>query len=298
MSIKASDVMKLRKSTGVGMMECKKALLESSGDLERAVIWLREKGLAKAAKKSGRDAAEGLVTYAISATGNAASIIELNCETDFTARNTDFQMLAKKIAEVALAMKIQDLEKLKSAKLSNLSVAEELTELITKIGENMNLRRVSYLEEEKGLIFGYNHMQGKIGSLVVLKGANEANNEIKTLGLDVAMHVAASAPKYLDRNEVPSSELEQEAQNARKRLEEQGKPDHIIEKAVPGQLNRYYIEVCLLDQPFVKEPKKNVTKYLEEQKMGLKLSAFIRYQLGEGIEISTKNFAEEVHSQL
>mgnify|MGYP003328701820 FL=1 len=295
MAITASQVKELRQATGVGMMECKKALVESEGDLDKAILWLREKGMAKAAKKAGRTAAEGIVEFLISSSKREAAIIELNCETDFAGKNSDFQAFAKKLASHALENKISDIKSLTSLEISGQSIATQLAELITKVGENMSVRRVRYLHVDQGLITGYSHMGGKIGTLVCLSGEGE---DLDRLGADLAMHVAASAPKYLDRSQVAPTELEQEKEIARKRLKEQGKPDDIIEKALMGQVNKFYTDVCLVDQPFVKEPKLSVNKYAKQFGAKVTPSEFVRFQLGEGIDVKQENFADEVAAQL
>ena len=296
MTITAQQVKELRQSTGVGMMECKKALVENNGDMEKAVLWLRERGLSRAQKKSGRTAADGLVEFVVSDDQKHAAIVELNCETDFAAKNTEFQNFSKKIAQLALEQKTSDLEKFKAVKMGTHTVAEELTQLIAKVGENMNLRRVQYVSCPDGMIVGYNHMAGKIGVLISLAGGD--TEKMKEIGFNLALHVAATSPKYYSRDEVDSSELEQEKEIARKKLIEQGKPEAMIEKILLGQMNKFYTEVCFLEQAFIKEPKLSVTKYIQQVDSSAKATSFIRFQLGEGIEVSQKNFAEEVAEQI
>lgn len=295
MAITAAQVKELRQSTGVGMMECKKALVENDGDMDKAIRWLREKGMARAAKKAGRTAAEGVVEFLVSDSKKEAAIVELNCETDFAGKNEDFKAFASSVTKLALEQKIDSIDALKAAELNGSTVEKQLTELIAKVGENMSLRRVAYFSTD-GVISGYSHMGGKIGTLVVLSG--ESSDKALEVGNDLAMHVAASAPKYLNRDSVSTTELDQEKEIARKRLKEQGKPDDIIEKALMGQVNKFYQEVCLVDQPFVKEPKLSVTKYVKQEGVNATISAFVRFQLGEGIEVKQENFAEEVAAQL
>ncbi|MEZ4741257.1 MAG: translation elongation factor Ts [Bdellovibrionota bacterium] len=297
MTIKASQVKELREKTGVGMMECKKALVENGGDLEKAILWLRERGMSRAAKKAGRVAAEGICSVLVNAERTAGVILEVNCETDFSAKNADFQSFVNIATQVALENEVQSIEQLAETKMEDSTVGQKLTDLIAKVGENMNIRRVSVLKAEaNGLISGYSHMGGKIGTLVRLNGAS--NEEVATLGQDVAMHVAAAAPRYLNRDSVDASELAQEQELAKKKLIEEGKPEDIIEKIMVGQINKFYSEVCLVDQPFVKEPKLSVSKHIQQSKLGVELTGFVRYQLGEGIEKKSENFAEEVAAQL
>ena len=296
MGISAAQVKELRQATGVGMMECKKALTENDGNLEKAIVWLRERGMARAAKKSGRTAAEGIVAFKINDSRTSASIIELNCETDFAGKNEDFRKFADDVADLALTHKINSPEELVAFKWEGSTVGDKLTALIAKVGENMSLRRVNFVSVDKGTLSGYSHMGGKIATLVAIEGDTTEN--AVTVGADLAMHVAAAAPKYLDRTNVPSSELDQEKEIARTRLKEQGKPDDIIEKALMGQVNKYYSDVCFVDQPFIKEPKLTVTKFLKQSGVKGHVSSFVRFQLGEGIEVKQENFAEEVAAQL
>ncbi|MBC62256.1 MAG: elongation factor Ts [Zetaproteobacteria bacterium] len=298
MTISAQQVKKLRQSTGVGMMECKKALVENEGDMEKAILWLRERGMSRAAKKTGRTTAEGLVVYSIDEEKRAAAIVELNCETDFAAKNADFQNFAKLLAKSALNHKTKDCDSLNAVSLDGSeTVSYQLTQLIAKIGENISLRRVQYLElGQNGAIFGYNHMGGKIGTLVCLEGQEQS--ELQDLGHDLAMHAAASAPKYLDRTSVSTEELEQEKDLARKKLLDEGKPKDLVEKIVMGQMSKFYSEICFVDQPFVKEAKMSVAKYIKQVAPSAKLVSYVRFQLGEGVEVKKQNFAEEVQSQL
>ncbi len=296
MNIKASDVKELREKTGVGMMECKQALVENSGDMEKAILWLRERGMSRAAKKAGRIAAEGMVSVLVNAERNAGVLLEVNCETDFAGKNEDFQKFVQAATEVALKNKIESIEQLAETQMGNSTVGASLTALIAKVGENMNLRRVKYLSANGGLIAGYSHMGGKIGSLVALTGG--LDEKANTAGMDVAMHIAASAPKYLNRESVVTTELEQERELGRKKLLEEGKPENMVEKILVGQMNKFFGEICLVDQPFVKEPKLTVLKYVQSVNPSLNISGFSRFQLGEGIEKKEENFAEEVAAQL
>lgn len=296
MAIAASKVKELRQATGVGMMECKKALEASDGDMDQAVIWLRERGLARAANKAGRAAAEGMVLFKVADSGLEAAIVEVNCETDFAAKNSEFKEFAEKAVQIALDSKINSVEQLQAAKCDGMTLADTLSGLIAKIGENMTLRRVAYVSVDQGMIAAYSHMGGKIGTLVMLSG--EVSDKLAGVGADLAMHVAACAPTYHKRDEVQAAELEQEKEIARSRLREQGKPENIIEKALAGQVNKYYSDVCFIEQPFVKEPKQSVMQYVQASGVKAEPVGFVRYHLGEGIEVKTENFAEEVAAQL
>lgn len=291
-TITAGMVKDLREKTGVGMMECKKALEENAGDMEKAIMWLRERGMSRAAKKADRVAAEGLVEVFVTPDHSAGVLLELNCETDFVSKNDEFRALARQAAELALKSKAKSPEDVLSASLDGTTVKDKLTELIAKIGENMTLRRVKVLTPEGGVVVGYSHMGGKIGTLVALQGAT--GSDVVELGKDVAMHVAAASPRYLVETEVNGSELEQEREIARKRLEEEGKPADLIEKILVGQMKKFFKEVCLLEQAFVKNPDLTVQKFVDSAKKGLKLTGFSRFQLGEGVEKKKEDFAAEV----
>lgn len=297
MAITASQVKELREKTGVGMMECKKALSETEGDLDKAVRLLREKGLARAAKKAGRVAAEGLVAMAVGKESKSAAMVEVNCETDFVTKNESFTKFAEDISELTLATGSTSIDQLKSQQLGGKTVEEILTELIATIGENMSLRRVAVMKlDGPGVIVGYNHMGGKIGSLVALKG-DEGEKAIE-IGKDIAMHIAAASPKYLKSEEVNQQELDQEREIAITKLRAEGKPEDLIDKIVMGQMKKFYKEVCLVEQPFVKDPNLSVSKYLKSSGVSSEIDGFVRFQLGEGIEKKKENFAEEVASQL
>ena len=293
MAITASQVKELREKTGVGMMECKKALTENDGDLEKAVMWLRERGMSRAAKKAGRTTAEGMVQVYVNDAKTAGVALEINCETDFVSKNTDFQEFAVAAAKVALENNINDIEALKEASLADgTQIAAKITSLISTIGENINLRRVKVLSTDNGTVAGYTHMGGKIGSLILLEGASgDATSELVQ---DLAMHAAAAAPRFLTRDEVPSSELDGEKELARKKLLEAGKPEDLIDKIMAGQINKFYKEVCFIDQVFVKDSKYSIDKLIKEKAKGANLKAYCRFQLGEGIEKKSEDFAAEV----
>ncbi|GJE19410.1 translation elongation factor Ts [Methylobacterium marchantiae] len=299
-NITAALVKELREKTGAGMMDCKGALNETDGDIEAAVDWLRKKGLAKAAKKAGRVAAEGLV--AVESSGHHATIVEVNSETDFVARNDSFQAFAREAAKLALDTD-GSLEGLEAAHFpgSSTSVKESLSSLIATIGENMTLRRVAKLDVTKGVIASYVHAQvadglGKIGVLVALESEGDVE-VLSTLGRQIAMHVAATNPVALDAAGVDQAVLERESNILREK--NAGKPDHVLAKIVESGLKSYYKEVTLLEQPFVHDGSKTITQVLKEAegKAGapVKLTAFVRYALGEGIEKEeAPDFATEV----
>ncbi len=296
MAITAAQVKELRQKTGVGMMECKKALVENEGNLEKAILWLRERGLSRAAKKAGRTTAEGLVKILVADDSKSAVLVELNCETDFVSKNEDFQKFANDVAALALSKKINSVEALKAEAMNGSTVGDVLTGLVSTIGENLNLRRVSFLGSDNGVVAGYSHMGGKIGAIVLLDGSTDES--LVALGKDVAMHAAASAPKYLNSSEVDATELEQEKDLAKKKLLEEGKPEALIEKILVGQMNKFYKEVCLLDQPFVKDGSVSVSKLVANEGKGASLTAFTLFKLGDGIEKKEEDFAAEVAATL
>jgi elongation factor Ts len=303
MTITASQVKELRDSTGVGMMECKKALTECQGNMEKALLWLRERGLSRAAQKSDRVTAEGLVHFEISPSKHEAVVLEVNCETDFSGKNDEFKKFVKDVAALALTapdVAVKDIASLSALPMAGSTVGAQLVALIAKVGENMSLRRIKRVKVENGFIVGYNHMQGKIGTLVAFSGKVEGEKAEKAFGIgaDLAMHVAAASPRYMQREEVAAGEVEQEKELARKKMRESGKPEDIIEKAIMGQVNKFYGEICFLEQPFVKDPKVNVGSYVKQSGLPITVSTFVRFQLGEGIEVKKTNFADEVAAQL
>lgn len=298
--ITASMVKDLREKTGAGMMDAKTALVENGGDMEKAVDWLRTKGLAKAAKKAGRTAAEGLV--AVARSGNAAAAVEINAETDFVARNEQFQAFVKKTAQVALATG-GDVQKLAAAPYGEgKSVQDTLTALIATIGENMSLRRTAVLSVGSGVVASYVHNAisdglGKIGVLVALESTGDAA-KLEALGKQIAMHVAAANPAYLDSSSVDPAVLEREKNVIRETAKEQGKAPEIIEKMLEGRVRKYYEEVCLLEQTFIMDGETKISKVVENAAKDIgapvKLTGFVRFQLGEGIEKEEADFASEV----
>jgi elongation factor Ts len=298
MTITASQVKELREKTGVGMMECKKALEENAGNMEKAIMWLRERGMSRAAKKADRVAAEGLVEVYVNDDHNAGVVLELNCETDFVSKNDDFRKFAHECALIALKNNLNSADELLAANMaSGASVKHTLTEMIAKIGENMNVRRCTVVKAPNGIVAGYIHMGGKIGTLVALEGGAK-NEALAALGKDVAMHVAAAAPRYLTSSEVDTTELNQERDLARKKLIEEKKPEAMIEKILEGQMKKFFKEICLVEQAFVKDPDMTVSALVQKQGGGAKLVKFVRYHLGEGIEKKEVDFASEVAAQL
>ena len=298
--ITASAIKELREATGAGMMDCKKALTETKADMQEAIDWLRKKGLASAAKKSGRVAAEGLV--AVAASGNVGAIIELNAETDFVARNDQFQALAKNIAEIALTNG-DDVEKLKQAKdASGVDVAQQVAALIGTIGENMNLRRSAKLQVTNGVVATYIHGAvtaglGKIGVLVALESTGDKAG-LEALGKQIAMHIAAAKPEALNIAEVDADKLSREREIFKDQAIASGKPAEIAEKMVEGRVRKYYEEVVLLEQVFVIDNKTKISQVVAdaEKTIGtpVKLAGFVHFKLGEGIEKQETDFAAEV----
>jgi elongation factor Ts len=291
MAITAAQVKELRERTGAGMLDCKKALQETDGDIEKAIDYLREKGIAKAAKKAGRTAAEGLIFTAQSADNKKAAMLEFNSETDFVAKNDEFKNFGEKLINIVLNNDINTVGELKAFEVEGKTVETLITELIAKIGENMNLRRVEKVTAE-GFVTTYNHLGGKIGVIVNMTG--EATEENLVKANDVAMHIAAMDPKYLTPEEVTTDDLDREREIARKQLEEEGKPANIIEKILEGKMRKFYEENTLVKQKFVKDDKISVEQYLGD----IKIVGFSRYKVGEGIEKEEVDFAAEVAAQL
>lgn len=284
--ITAALVKELREITGAGMMDCKKALVECEGDKDKAIDYLREKGIAKAAKKAGRIASEGVVAAA--SDGNTACIVEINSETDFVAKNENFLALVKKIAEHIVACKPADMDALNASQMDGKTVAEVMTEAVASIGEKLSLRRFEVYTTEDGKLATYIHMGGKIGVIVELSGGDEA------LGKDVAMQIAAAKPQCIGREDVDQEALAHEREVLRKQALEEGKPEKIVEKMVDGRINKYYKEVCLVEQEFVKDSDKTIKDILA----GVEVRRFARFEMGEGLEKKNEDFAAEVAAQM
>jgi elongation factor Ts len=298
-NISAQMVKELRESTGAGMMDCKGALTETSGDMEAAVDWLRKKGLSKAAKKADRVAAEGLIGAQVE--GSKGVVVEVNSETDFVARNDLFQGLVKMIAGVALKVG-DDIETIKAAKVGDITIADAINDTIAKVGENMTLRRAASLSVKQGAVGVYVHNSvsdglGKIGVLVALESSGKAD-ELAALGRMVAMHVAASNPQAVDAAGLDPAVVAREKDVLADKFKQQGKPANVIDKIVESGLKTFYKEVCLLEQVYVHDTAKTVAQALKEAEKAvggpIKVAGFVRYALGEGIERKDTDFAAEV----
>lgn len=303
MAFTASDVKALREKTGVGMMDCKKALVESDGDMDKAIDFLREKGLAAATKKASRIAAEGVVMAYTDEAKQTSVIIEVNSETDFVAKNDKFQSFVLSVAKTVINEDPKDVDDLLTKKLdgSDRTVQENLQDMVLAIGENMKIRRV---ERVTGIAATYIHAGGAVGVLVSFDTDEKtaAAAEFKEMGKDVAMQIAAMSPAYLDRASVPASVIEHESEIIKAQLAEDpkmaGKPDQVLAKIAEGKVGKYYKENCLLEQEFVKDGSMNVQKYVDSvaKKLGadIKVTSFIRYAKGEGLEKKEENFADEI----
>ena len=287
--IKASDVKDLREKTGAGMLDCKKALEACDGDMEKAVDWLREKGIAKAAKKESRIAAEGLCQIKVD--GNKAVILEVNSETDFVAKNEEFTNFVDYLADMILKNDADTVEDVLNIKDGTETISDKLVALVAKIGEKISFRRFEVISKNDNEVFGsYKHMGGKIGVVVVLEGSNEE------VARDVAMQAAAMNPTALNREGVPSDIVERESHVIKEQVMAEGKPEAIAEKMVVGRLNKFYKEICLEEQAFIKDSGLSVKTYVENN--GCKIVSMVRYAVGEGIEKRVENFAAEVMSQI
>ena len=287
MAVSAAAIKELRERTGAGMLDCKKALEENGGDIEKAIDWLREKGIAKAAKKSGRVAAEGLVFAAVSTDRKKGAILEFNSETDFVAKNDEFKNFGEKLVQLSLEHDLTSEDELKAFELEGKKVEDNLTELIAKIGENMNIRRLKLVSTD-GFIETYIHLGGKIGVLLNVSGEATPENVEKAKG--VAMHVAAMDPKYLNSEQVTADDLEREKEIARHQLQQEGKPENIIEKILDGKMRKFYEENCLVNQKYVRDDSVTIEKFIAPSS----IISFDRFKVGEGIEKEESDFAAEV----
>lgn len=289
MSTSASDVAKLRSMTGAGMMDCKKALDEAEGDMEKAAELLRKKGIVKAAKRTDKVAAEG--TTQVKVSGNTAVVVEVNSETDFVAQNEEFKKLVSDFVDVALQNKPASVEQALADKVGNDTLQDHLNNLTAKIGEKISLRRLAVVEKDSADVFGaYSHLGGRISVLILLKNSSDA-----ALAGDIAMHAAAANPKYVSRDEVPADLVAKEKEIYAEQLKQQGKPEAAIEKIMVGKLDKFYSEICLLEQAFIKDEEKTIQKLLGA---GVTIARMVRFELGAGIEKETKDFAAEVEAQL
>jgi len=303
MTISASAVKELRERTGAGMLDCKNVLIEVEGDIEKAIDVLREKGLAKAAKKSGRIAAEGLVRVVISEAGDKAGIIEVNIETDFASKNEEFIGIVDGLAAQTLTTDAKGTEGFLQEKYNgaNETVQETLTNFIAKIGENVSVRRFEVFDESGVVYVGYLHLGGKIGVVVGLK-TEAAAADVETLGKDLAMQVASMNPQFVDESYVDQGYIEKEKEILVKQALSEGKPAEIVEKMVLGRLKKELKETCLLEQKFVKNSELTVAQYVSDRAKALgkdvQVVSMARYEVGEGIEKKAENFAEEVAKQI
>ena len=287
--ISASLVKELREQTGAGMMDCKNALKETDGNLEAAIDWLREKGIAKAGKKEARIAAEGLANVFIK--GNKAVIVEINAETDFVSKNDEFKELLNNVGETILKSKAKTLEEANELPYGEGTIKDLIVDKTAKIGEKLDFRRLAVIEKKKDEHFGsYLHMGGKIAVVAVVKGANEE------VAKDVAMQAAAMKPKYVFRDDVPEEEIAREKEVLKEQAMNEGKPAEIAEKMVAGRLNKFFTEICLAEQAFIKDGDIDVTKYVTNN--GGELVGCTSFVVGEGIEKRQDNFAEEVMAQI
>lgn len=286
---KASDVKELRERTGAGMLDCKKALDACEGDMDKAIDWLREKGISKAAKKEGRIAAEGVCV--VKAEGSNAVILEVNSETDFVAQNKEFLDFTNYLADVLLKNDATTVEDALKINDGGETIGDKLINLTAKIGEKLSLRRFEKVTKTDDEVFGaYTHMGGKIGSLVVLKGANS------DVAKDVCMHIAAMAPVCLNKEDVPADMIEHEKTVITEQVMNEGKPQEIALKMVNGRINKFYKEICLADQEFIKDSSVNVSTYVKNN--GGEIVKFVRFAVGEGIEKKEEDFAQEVMNQV
>ena len=295
MAFTAQDVKTLREMTNCGMMDCKKALTETNGDMDKAVEFLREKGLATATKKAGRIASEGIVKVYMTDDKSVAVLLEVNSETDFVAKNSEFQDFVAGVAKVVADTNPADVDALANEKLGDVTVGEALTALIAKIGENMKIRRFARFE---GNVCSYTHGEGRIGVMVKAEGAMDA--DAYEAARDVAMQIAAINPLYLSKDTVPAEDVEHEKKIILAQMKEDpknaSKPEAILEKMVAGKINKFFEQNCLLQQEFVKDSNFVVEKYLESK--GVKLVDFVRFEKGEGLEKKEENFADEVASMI
>lgn len=302
MAVTAGMVKELRERTGAGMMDCKKALTDTDGDMDKAIEILREKGLAKAAKKAGRIAAEGLINLAVTEDGSKASIVEVNSETDFVAKNEEFIAFVNQVTEIVLNTELASVEDLLNTEYSSEgTVSEVLNNKIAKIGENMSVRRFEKYNDPGTLNVGYIHGGGRIGVLIQL-ATDASYNDVTVLGKDLAMQIAAMNPKYISEEDIDEEYIENEKRILTQQALNEGKPAEIVEKMVVGRLKKDLKQVCLLEQIFVKDGELTVQKYIDKvaKEIGkdIKVNKMVRYEIGEGLEKKEENFAEEVAKQI
>ena len=287
-----SDVVALRQKTGAGILDCKKALTETNGDMEKAVDYLREKGIATAAKKASRIAAEGIVAAKIA--GNTGAMVEVNCETDFVAKGEQYIDFVNGVVDYVLSHDVKNVEELIAAKNDDTVAAT------AKIGEKIAIRRFEKFTAEKGMVESYIHMGGKVGVLVEVEAEN-VTDEVKTFAHDVALQIAAAKPLYVNKDEVPADVLEHEKEILRVQAKNEGKPEKIIERMVEGRIVKYYEDFCLMNQKFVKDPEKTIAQVEKEVSAkagGVSVKRFARFEMGEGLEKKANDFAAEVEAQM
>ena len=299
----AKDVMALREMTGAGMMDCKKAMVETDGDVDKAVEFLREKGLAAAAKKAGRIAAEGAVGSYLSDDKKAGAVVEINCETDFVALTDEFQSFVQEVAQHIVSENPADVDALLEQKFaadSSKTVSDAVTEKVAKIGEKISIRRFTRYSAADGVLGTYIHMGGKIGVLLNVKCSAEqaSSDDFGLFVKDVCMHIAASNPKYNVKEEVPMEELDKEKEILFAQAINEGKPEKIAENIVNGRIKKHFTTICLQEQPFVKDGDKTVAQVIKEQGGDVAVVSFVRYEMGEGLQKREENFAEEVMGQM
>ena len=307
-NITSQMVKELREMTQAGMMDCKKALVEADGDMDKAVEWLREKGLAAAAKKAGRIAAEGVVASYITDTANIGVVVEVNCETDFVAKTDNFINFSKNVAKHIALANPADVDALMNQKFvddETKTITDLVSDATVSIGEKISIRRFARYETNKGAVESYIHMGGKIGVLLLVENDNPAtiaNETFKTFYHDVALQIAAAKPSYVKKEEVPAENLAKEREILRAQALNEGKPEKIVDKMVDGRIQKYYKEVCLVEQPFVKDGDKSIAQLTAEvaKEIGanINIASFERFERGEGIEKRKDNFAEEIAAQM
>ena len=289
--VTAAMVKELRERTGAGMMDCKKALADTDGDMEKAIEFLREKGLAAAAKKAGRIAAEGLVVAKVEDGHKKAVMVEVNCETDFVAKTDEFKSFVEEIAEAVLQNNPASLEELLQVKTGSGTVGDLVTNKVSKIGENISVRRFVAINTSDGAVAAYIHGAGRIGVLVEATGSGA---KIAEVARDVAMQVAASRPEYVTRDQVPAETVEKEKEILMVQAMNEGKPANIAEKMVIGRVDKFFKEICLVEQPFIKDPDQTVQKILDQNQIGV--AQFVRFEMGEGLQKRDNDFAAEVEA--
>lgn len=307
-NITSQMVKELREMTQAGMMDCKKALIEAEGELEKAIEWLREKGLAAAAKKAGRIAAEGMVATYINDEATVGVIVEINCETDFVANTDNFKDFCKDVARHIALANPRDIDELMGQAFvgnSQKTITDLVSDATVAIGEKISIRRFARYETDKGVVESYIHMGGKIGVLLLVENdapATYKNETFRTYYHDVALQIAAAKPSYVRKDEVPADNIDKEREILRAQALNEGKPEKIVDKMVEGRIEKYYKEVCLLDQPFVKDGDKSIQKLTDEvaKEIGAAITvvSFERFERGEGIEKRQDNFAEEIAAQM